>query len=128
MAMGCLVFCALLLLVGVKAPGPWMAVAAISVSVACLFSTEGPYWSTVIRLAGPHAGAAGGLMNMVGNLGGAVSTAVVPLLAHLLGWFGALASASLCATLAAAIWLFIRSDTRTPVLTLAGMEATHQRG
>lgn len=127
-AMGCLVFCALLLLVGVKAPGPWMAVAAISVSVACLFSTEGPYWSTVIRLAGPHAGAAGGLMNMVGNLGGAVSTAVVPLLAHVLGWFGALASASLCATLAAAIWLFIRSDTRTPVLTLAGMEATHQRG
>ena len=120
-AMGCLVFCGLLLLVGAKAPGPWMAVAAISLSVACLFSTEGPYWSTVIRLAGPHAGAAGGLMNMVGNLGGAVSTAVVPVPGARLGWFGALASASLFAILAAAFWLLIRSDSKTPVLTLAGM-------
>jgi ACS family glucarate transporter-like MFS transporter len=123
-AMGCLVFCGLLLVVGVKAPGPWMAVAAISLSVACLFSTEGPYWSTVIRLAGPHAGAAGGLMNMVGNLGGAVSTAAVPFLVHIFGWFGALASASLCAIVAAAFWLLIRSDPKIPVVTLGEIEQT----
>jgi ACS family glucarate transporter-like MFS transporter len=113
-AMGLLVFCGLLLLVGVKAPGPWMAVAAISLSVACLFSTEGPYWSTVIRLAGPHTGAAGGLMNMVGNLGGAVSTAVVPFLVHLFGWFGALASASVCAFIATAFWLLIHDKRGEP--------------
>src|ERR1039458_5467519 len=91
-------------------------------SVACLFSTEGPYWSTVIRLAGPHAGAAGGLMNMVGNLGGGVSTAVVPFLVHIFGWFGALASASVSAIIAAAFWLLIRSDSKTPVQTLGGIE------
>jgi MFS family permease len=121
-AMGCLMFCGVLLLAGAQAPGPGMAVAAISLSVACLFSTEGPYWSTVIRLAGPHAGAAGGLMNMVGNLGGAVSTAAVPYLVHLFGWLGALASASLCAFIAAASWLLIRSDSKTPVQTLGGIE------
>jgi ACS family glucarate transporter-like MFS transporter len=121
-AMGCLVFCGLLLLVGAEASGPWMAVAAISLSVACLFSTEGPYWSTVIRLAGPHTGAAGGLMNMVGNLGGAVSTAVVPFLVHIFGWFGALASASVSAFIAAAFWLLIRSDSKKPVQTLGGIE------
>ena len=109
-AMGCLVFCGLLLLAGAEASRPWMAVAAISLSVACLFSTEGPYWSTVIKLGGPHAGAAGGLMNMVGNLGGAVSVAVVPYLVHIVGWLGALASASLCAFIAAALWLLIRAD------------------
>lgn len=121
-AMGCLVFCGLLLLVGAEASGPGMAVAAISLSVACLFSTEGPYWSTVIRLAGPHAGAAGGLMNMVGNLGGAVSTAVVPFLVHIFGWLGALAFASGFAIIAAAFWLLIRSDSKTPVQTLGGNE------
>ncbi|MBI4166837.1 MAG: MFS transporter [Acidobacteria bacterium] len=121
-AMGCLVFCGLLLLVGAAASGPWMAVAAISLSVACLFSTEGPYWSTVIKLAGPHAGAAGGLMNMVGNFGGAVSTAVVPFLVHIFGWFGALACASVFAIIAAALWLLIRSDSKIPVQTLGGLE------
>lgn len=109
-AIGCLLFCGLLLLVGAEATGPWMAVAAISVSVACLFSTEGPYWSTVIKLGGPHAGAAGGMMNTVGNLGGAVSTAVIPHLVHVFGWFGALASTSLVAILGAAFWLMIRAD------------------
>jgi sugar phosphate permease len=111
--MGCLVFCGLLLLAGAEASRPWMAVAAISLSVACLFSTEGPYWSTVIKLGGPHAGAAGGLMNMVGNLGGAVSVAVVPYLVHIVGWLGALASASLCAFIAAALWLLIRADSNS---------------
>jgi len=100
--------------VGAHAIGPWMAVAAISLSVAGLFSTEGPYWSTIIRLAGPHAGAAGGLMNMVGNLGGTVSTAVVPFLVHPFGWIGALASASVAAFIAAAILLLIDADPTMP--------------
>jgi ACS family glucarate transporter-like MFS transporter len=113
-AMGCLIFCGIMLLAGAKATGPWMAVAAISLSVAGLFSTEGPYWSTVIRLAGPHAGAAGGLMNMVGNFGGAVSTLVVPFLVHHFGWIGALACASVAAFVAAAILLLIRSDSKMP--------------
>jgi len=120
-AMGCLVFCGLLLLIGEEAPGPRVAVAAISLSVACLFSTEGPYWSTVIRLGGPYAGAAGGLMNMVGNFGGAVSTAVVPILVHLFGWFGALAVTSVFAIIAAAIWLLIRSDRKVSGEEAGGM-------
>jgi ACS family glucarate transporter-like MFS transporter len=51
-AMGCLMFCGLMLVAGAGATGPWIAVSAISLSVACLFSTEGPYWSTIIRLGG----------------------------------------------------------------------------
>lgn len=113
-AMGCLLFCGLLLFAGAKASGPGTAVAAISLSVACLFSTEGPYWSTIIRLAGPHAGAAGGLMNMLGNLGGAMSTLLVPMLMHIFGWFVALASASIFAIIAAAIWLLIGSAPTRP--------------
>ena len=133
-AIGCLVFCALLLLVGAEASGPFMAVAAISVSVACLFSTEGPYWSTTIKLAGPHAGAAGGILNMAGNLGGAVSTAAMPFLVHIFGWLGALSSASITAILAAGLWLLIRSDcpmgyeTMVERERLGGIEPTETAG
>jgi ACS family glucarate transporter-like MFS transporter len=113
-AMGCLVFCGIMLLAGARVTGPWMAVAFISLSVAGLFSTEGPYWSTVIRLGGPHLGAAGGLMNMVGNLGGTVSTLVMPLLVNFFGWIGALAWASVAAFIAAAAFLLVRPEAEMP--------------
>lgn len=113
-AMASLASSGALLLVGARAAEAWIAVAAISLSVGFVFSTEGPYWSTAIDLAGPHAGAAGGAMNMAGNLGGAASTAVVPLLVHYLGWFSALLSGCLFAGAGAALWLLIRSEA-TPV-------------
>lgn len=53
-------------------------------------STEGPFWSSTIDLAGPHAATAGGIMNTAGNAGGVVSTAL--------------------AVIAAVVWLFIRLD------------------
>jgi ACS family glucarate transporter-like MFS transporter len=112
-AMACLVLSGLLLLIGARAAEAWIAVAAISLSVGFVFSTEGPYWSTAIDLAGPHAGAAGGLMNMAGNLGGVVSTAVVPLLVHYWGWFSALSSGTIFAISGALLWLLIRSETKT---------------
>jgi ACS family glucarate transporter-like MFS transporter len=107
-AMGCLVCAGLLLFAGAGASRLWVALAAISLSVGCLFSTEGPYWSTAIEMAGPHAGAAGGLMNMAGNLGGVVSTMAVPLLVRFLGWFGMFASACALTIVGAAFWLLIR--------------------
>jgi MFS transporter, ACS family, glucarate transporter len=111
-AMGCLTSSALLLFAGAGASNAALALAAISLSVGFLFSTEGQYWATIIGLGGPNAGAASGLMNMAGNLGGVVSTAAMPLLVHYLGWTGALASGSALALVGAALWLAIRE---TPV-------------
>jgi MFS transporter, ACS family, glucarate transporter len=107
-AMTCLVLSGSMLFVGASAADARVALAAIALSVGALFSTEGPYWSTVIALAGPHAGAAGGIMNMAGNLGGVVSTSAVPILVHYLGWYGALASGSACAVVSAVCWLMVR--------------------
>jgi ACS family glucarate transporter-like MFS transporter len=111
-AMGCLTCSALLLFAGAGASNAGLALAAISLSVGFLFSTEGQYWATIIGLGGRNAGAASGLMNMAGNLGGVVSTAAMPLLVHYLGWTGALASGSALALVGAALWLAIRE---TPV-------------
>ena len=108
-AMGCLVCAGSLLFVGAHASSALLALLAISLSVAFLFSTEGCYWSTAINLAGPHAGAAGGLMNMAGNLGGVVSTIAVPFLVRALGWDGMFALASALSILGAIFWLLIRS-------------------
>jgi MFS transporter, ACS family, glucarate transporter len=104
----CLVASAVLVFVGAGTRTIAIALAAIAASVALLFCTEASYWSTSIALARGEAGAAGGLMNSAGNLGGVVSTLLVPVLVHAFGWFVALLSGSACALLATLFWFLIR--------------------
>ena len=109
-AMSCLMGAGLLLFAGASASTAWIALAAISLSVGLINSTEGPFWSTAIDLAGHNAGAAGGLMNMAGNFGGVACTTLVPLLVVWIGWPGALASGTVFAILSAVFWLMIRKE------------------
>jgi ACS family glucarate transporter-like MFS transporter len=101
---------AVALFIGTRAAQPYVAIAALSVSVAFLMATEGPFWSAAIDAAGPHAGAAGGIMNMAGNLGGVASTALVPVFVKYFGWAVALGSGSGLAIAGGLIWLLIRVD------------------
>jgi ACS family glucarate transporter-like MFS transporter len=95
---------------GARSEQPIPAIAALSLSVGFLMSTEGPFWSSAIDISGVHAGTAGGVMNTAGNLGGVVSTSVVPILVERFGWLVALATGSVLGLVAALLWLFIRVD------------------
>jgi MFS family permease len=107
-AMACFTIAAIALFLGTRAANPYAAIASLSISVAFLMATEGPFWSTTIDVAGAHAGAAGGIMNMAGNLGGVASTALVPVLVKKFGWAIALGSGSGLAIVGGLIWLLIR--------------------
>jgi MFS transporter, ACS family, glucarate transporter len=109
-ATSCLLVSACLMSVGASAHSIGLALAAIAVSVALLFSTESSYWSTAIELARDDAGAASGLMNLSGNLGGVLATSAVPVLVMHFGWLYALLSGSVLAVLAAVAWFFIKPD------------------
>ncbi|HKO41787.1 MAG TPA: MFS transporter [Pyrinomonadaceae bacterium] len=101
---------AIFLFWGLKADDPYLAIAALSLSVGFEQFTEGAFWSTAIDIAGPYAGAIAGLMNMAGNLGGVVSTALVPILVSQFGWTFALGTGSVLALVAGLIWFGIQSD------------------
>ncbi len=120
LATSCLTSSALLMFVGAGAQNIGVAMAAIALSVSLLFSTEAPYWSTAIEVAKGEAGTAGGLMNLAGNLGGVVSTTLVPLLAHSFGWFNALLSGSAFALAATLFWFLIREETDWPADSAPG--------
>jgi MFS transporter, ACS family, glucarate transporter len=109
-ATSCLLVSACLMSIGASAHSIGLALAAIAVSVALLFSTESSYWSTAIELARDDAGAASGLMNLSGNLGGVLATSAVPVLVMHFGWLYALLSGSVLALLAAVAWFFIKPD------------------
>jgi MFS transporter, ACS family, glucarate transporter len=109
-AMTGLVVSSALLAWGARTHDAMLAIAALSLSVAFLMSTEGPFWSSAIDVAGAHAGTAGGIMNTAGNLGGVVSTSLVPILVERFGWAAALATGSVFGVVSALLWLLIRVD------------------
>jgi ACS family glucarate transporter-like MFS transporter len=98
------------LLVGTDVSSPAQALAGLSLAVGFLFCTEPAYWSTSMDLGGAYAGTVGGVMNMAGNLGGVVSTALVPILVKYFGWPFAFESAAALALVAAALWPLIRTS------------------
>jgi MFS transporter, ACS family, glucarate transporter len=110
LAVVCLVAAAFLMWLGASAQHIGTAIAAISASVALLFSTESSYWSTAIDVAREEAGAVSGLMNLAGNMGGVLSTSLVPVLVTRVGWLEALLSGSVFALLAAGTWFPIRKQ------------------
>jgi ACS family glucarate transporter-like MFS transporter len=109
-AVACLIIAALLMSIGVYARTIGPAISAIAISVALLFSTESSYWSTAIDIAPEDAGASSGLMNLAGNLGGVLSTLLVPVLVTAFDWSRALLSGSVFALLAAGCWFLIRTQ------------------
>lgn len=93
--------------IGAHTAHPYLAATCLALATALVLSVEGPFWATVTRIAGEHSGAAGGAMNMGGNLGGFVSPALTPVIASALGWEAALLVSAAIAVLAASLWIGI---------------------
>ena len=117
-AVACLLAASLLLYVGARSSEIGVAIGAIAVSVGLLFSTESSYFSTAIAVARENAGAASGLMNLAGNMGGVAATSAVPVLVIHYGWLTALLSGSVVAIVAAVAWFGLEAPhgTKTPEL------------
>jgi MFS family permease len=86
--------------------------AAFVVSAALLGACEASFWTTVVELGGPFGGTAAGLMNTGGNLGGAISPSLTPLLSTFFaerygddsGWRLSLAVAGAIAVVGGTLW------------------------
>jgi ACS family glucarate transporter-like MFS transporter len=79
----------------------------LSVSFGFAAIADVVFWAAVISIGGTQGGAAGGLMNTGGNLGGAVAPFLTPLIASHYGWTAALYTGALVASLGVVAWLRI---------------------
>jgi ACS family glucarate transporter-like MFS transporter len=102
--------------VGAHTESAVVAAAALALATALVLSVEGPFWATMMALAGRKSGTAGGIMNMGSNLGGLVSPVLTPLLAERIGWENALHIAGALGLLAAALWLGIDPGSEDPAI------------
>lgn len=83
------------------------SVAALCLSVGGLYFAEPAFWATALHLSEENVGAASGLMNTAGILGGIISTSLVPLLVQHFGWLTALASGAVVALLCTGSWIVL---------------------
>lgn len=65
------------------------------------------FWAGVISIAGKQAGAAGGLMNTGGNVGGGLAPVLTPLIASYYGWSAGLYVGAAVALVGVIAWLRI---------------------
>ncbi len=95
---------------GALVRNPYLAILGLALSIGFNQFAEPNFWAASIDVAGPLAGTACGILNMMGNLGGVVSTAMMPVLVKYAGWTVALGSGAAFACVAAALWLLVRCD------------------
>ena len=84
--------------------------AVFALASGFLYAAAAAFWSTLIDITRRGVGLLGGLMNGVGNLGGALGALFLPRLIPILGYEGALQSAGAVAVVSGLIWLGIDSS------------------
>ena len=75
---------------GASGFGVATTIALLTLAFGFASMSEGPFWASAISVAQENAGAAGGLMNTIGNIGGILAPVLTPLIASRFGWQAAL--------------------------------------
>jgi MFS family permease len=98
---------AILLIAGASGLGTFATVTLLSLALGFCASAEGPFWASAINIGGRHAGAAGGILNTGGNIGGILAPILTPWFAVRFGWSAGLYVGSLVVLLGMVAWFFI---------------------
>jgi len=98
---------AVMLFTGASGVGVAATVAMLALSLGFAASAEGPFWSTAIEISGENVGAACGILNTGGNLGGMLAPVITPLIARYFGWAGGLYFGCLIVLMSSVTWFLI---------------------
>jgi len=112
-AMGCMLIGATLMSIGIRTDSQVLAVGILSIAVGILTGVEGSFWAVTTTFAADRAGAAGGVLNLFGNLGGVISIGAVPLMVERWGWLITLSSWAGVSVASALLWTLVR-ESRVP--------------
>jgi MFS family permease len=100
--LGCAVFIVPAALTG----SAYTAVFCLTAALFFLECTIGPSWSVPMHVGGQYSGTVSGMMNMAGNIGGALSPVVFGFLVQYGSWQAPFIVAAALLVLGAAIWAF----------------------
>ena len=118
-AMACLFSAAGFVTAGAVLPSAIFAILALSLSSGCVNGAEAPFFTTATAVGAENSGAAAGMLNLMGNLGGVLSIWLVPRMSDAWGWNGTLVFWSGVCVVAALLWLTVDLDASKGALSSA---------
>jgi len=83
------------------------AVYCLTASMFFLECTIGPSWAVPMDTGGKYSGTVSGMMNMAGNIGGAISPIVFGVLVQIGNWQAPFIVAAALLVVGAAVWAFL---------------------
>jgi ACS family glucarate transporter-like MFS transporter len=98
---------ALLLYLGVAAESSGVSAVLLALAIGFTSMCEGPFWALAIDIGGAQVGAASGILNAGGNVGGFFSPVLTPLVAGFAGWSWGLYAGSVMVLLGAVACWFV---------------------
>ncbi len=107
-----LIATAVLLVVGSRVHQAQSASIVLACGAGALYLSQSCYWSMTADYAGRHSGVVSGMMNMGGQIGGAVTASVTPLIAAHFGWQASFMTAAVLAALGGLAWLLVDPKAR----------------
>ena len=108
---------AALLLLTIWVSRPYAAVLALAAAFGAVEINEGAYWAATMHVARSDSGAATGVLNTGGNLGGILCQPIVAALSAAGAWDAAFRTGTILALVAAGAWMLIDADRTVPLPT-----------
>jgi ACS family glucarate transporter-like MFS transporter len=89
-----------------------LASVVLAGGAGALYLSQSCYWSISADIGGPSSGSVSGLMNMGGQIGGAVTASVTPAIAAGYGWTASFLTAAVLCLLGGLAWLLVNPERR----------------
>lgn len=110
LATGALFLTGLFLLLGSRAKSPVVAGIILACGAGALYISQSSFWSASNDIAGRRSGMFSSIVNMGGQLGGAVTASLTPWIAQKFGWTVSFAVAAGFAAVGGICWLFVHPE------------------
>lgn len=122
-------FAAIFVALGTQVESAKVASLVLAGGAGALYLSQSSFWAVTADIAGPSSGTVSGLMNMGGQIGGAVTASLSPWIAGQFGWTASfLTAAGLCAV-GALCWLLVDPSRKMydvePGIPVSGTRSGH---
>jgi ACS family glucarate transporter-like MFS transporter len=104
--------CAIFIALGTQVASAQVASVVLAGGAGALYLSQSSFWSVTADMAGRSAGTVSGLMNMGGQIGGALTASLTPVIADKLGWTASFMVAAILCALGAIAWIFVHPENR----------------
>lgn len=102
--------CTIFLALGMFAADARVASVVLAGGAGALYLSQSSFWSVSLEMAGTSSGSVSGVMNMGGQIAGALTALVTPLIAKFFGWNTPFFVAAGLCCLGALFWLLVDID------------------